>query len=259
MASRAVPGSRVDAGGVFGSLALSTNINLASRHWAGVVRKMRKDADLVADCVSDSSKCRQSVRLLSGFIERNKGKPVDSALLDRVNRFANRGIRYSSDRKVFGFDEYWASPSEVMGGRGDCEDYVTTKFFILSQLGVRDRNMKVVVVRDLVSGIGHAVLAVTVAGRTLILDNQSTRVRDHLKVSRYQPLYSINRKSAWLNLAVKRVRASSPLARKGVSDNNAPPVRFASLHNNIAVHLAKRKPLLFVRSSAGSHHSEAHF
>lgn len=259
-ADPAVAVTRVDAGGVFGSLALSTNINLASRHWTGALRKMRRDAGLVADCPPQKDGCKRSVRMLSRFIHQAKGKPIGAGLLDDVNLYTNRNIRYTSDRKVFGRNEYWAGPSEVMGARGDCEDYVITKYFILSKLGVADKDMKVVVVRDLVSGQGHAVLAVTIAGRTLILDNQSSQVRDHLTIARYQPLYTINRTSAWLNLAVKRVPVSSTLAEKtGPAPKSVRTVRVADFQSGIIVHLAKRKPLKLAQSDADAVSADRHF
>ena len=44
-----VPGAKIDAGGVFGSISLSTNLPLLSKRWAEVRRKMRKDTGRVAD------------------------------------------------------------------------------------------------------------------------------------------------------------------------------------------------------------------
>ncbi|WP_108881864.1 transglutaminase-like cysteine peptidase [Anderseniella sp. Alg231-50] len=252
--------AKVNAGGIFGSLELDTNINLASKHWFRALRKMRKDTALVSSCSAHNRQCRKAVRLLSAIIGQSKHKPVDGNLLDQVNRYVNRHIRYTSDRKVFGRNEYWAGPSEVMGARGDCEDYVIAKYFILSQLGISDKDMKVVVVRDVVSGLGHAVLSVRLADTTMILDNQSMQVRDHLTVSRYQPLYSINRSRAWLNLAVKRVSVSSRLAAKPAPQQQiASRVRLASLHPGIAVHLSKGKPPRSGSTGAGSELSDVHY
>ncbi len=257
---RPVLAQKVDAGGVFGSLALSTNINLASKHWIGALRKIRRDSKLVANCRVDNRNCKSGGRLLSGVIEKLNGRPVNAKLLDEVNRRINRSIRYTSDRRAFGRNEYWAGPGEVMGARGDCEDYVITKYFVLSELGLSDKNMKVVVVRDLASGFGHAVLAVQMGGRTLILDNQSASVRDHMQVSRYQPLYSINRKNAWLNLAVKRAaKPAVPAIQRPAVTKQAKPLRVASLHSDIVLHLDRRKPRRLIETAVVLARSDVHF
>lgn len=251
---------KVNAGGIFGSLEVDTNINLASKHWLMALRKMRRDTALVNRCSAHNSQCRKAVRLLSAIIDQSRRKPVDGNLLDQVNRYVNRHIRYTSDRKVFGRNEYWAGPSEVMGAQGDCEDYVIAKYFILSQLGISDGDMKVVVVRDLISGLGHAVLSVRLDGTTMILDNQSMQIRDHLTVSRYQPLYSINKTRAWLNLAVKRASVSSRPAVKPVAQKpSVLQVRMASLHSGIAVHLSKGKASLSGSAGVGAALSDVHY
>ena len=101
-----VTAEKVDAGGVFGSLALRTNINLASRHWKGAVKKMHLDGDRVSRCGSRNGSCSSGVKLLADLIGRLDGKPVDAGLLDDVNRYVNSNIRYTSDRQVFGRSEH---------------------------------------------------------------------------------------------------------------------------------------------------------
>ena len=55
--------------------------------------------------------------------------------LNKVNTFFNRQIRYQNDLPLWGKNDYWASPVEMLGvGSGDCEG-------IVLEAGVAHRNM----------------------------------------------------------------------------------------------------------------------
>ena len=62
--------------------------------------------------------------------------------LNVVNRWVNY-IKYSSDKKVYKKSDYWATLYEFVGkNKGDCEDYVIAKYYILKELGVSPKKMK---------------------------------------------------------------------------------------------------------------------
>jgi predicted transglutaminase-like cysteine proteinase len=62
--------------------------------------------------------------------------------LNVVNTWVN-GIKYKSDKAVYGVNDYWATLYEFVGkNRGDCEDYTIAKYYILKELGVDPRKMK---------------------------------------------------------------------------------------------------------------------
>ena len=43
---------------------------------------------------------------------------------DEISKYLWKNFRFSSDRVVFGEDEYWQSPEEfIQNGEGDCEDF----------------------------------------------------------------------------------------------------------------------------------------
>ena len=66
----------------------------------------------------------------------------DIKKLNVVNRWTNY-IKYSSDKKVYGVSDYWATLYEFVGkGMGDCEDYTIAKYYILKELGVDPKRMK---------------------------------------------------------------------------------------------------------------------
>jgi predicted transglutaminase-like cysteine proteinase len=105
--------------------------------------------------------------------------------LHAVNTFVNM-IKYQSDSKVYGVNDYWATLYEFLGkGKGDCEDYTITKYYILKELGVDPKKMKFayVVYKDKRGAkISHMVLAYLTKKKVktrkdiLILDNTNGRV-----------------------------------------------------------------------------------
>jgi len=75
------------------------------------------------------------------IINKLKNRP-DRIKLNYVNTEINK-IKYTSDRKLYKKDDYWATPYEFIGkNRGDCEDYVIAKYYILKELGVDPHRMK---------------------------------------------------------------------------------------------------------------------
>ncbi len=102
--------------------------------------------------------------------------------------------KYILDIKNWGIKDYWSSPGEFYAKFGDCEDYAIAKYMALKYLGFDPANLRVVAVKDLNLKVGHAILAVYIDKRILILDNQIKIVADSRKIRHYQPVYSINEK-----------------------------------------------------------------
>lgn len=62
--------------------------------------------------------------------------------LNLVNTWVNY-IKYTSDKKLYGVNDYWATLYEFIGkGQGDCEDYTIAKYYILKELGVSPKKLK---------------------------------------------------------------------------------------------------------------------
>ncbi len=121
-------------------------------------------------------------------------------MVKTVDRLVNRLIRYQVDVATFGVDDYWATPEETAArGVGDCEDFVIVKFGMLLALGVPADSMRVLVVKDLVRNIGHALLSVEIQGETYILDSNTDAVRLEAETDGFQPLYSIGANGAWIH------------------------------------------------------------
>ena len=66
----------------------------------------------------------------------------DIKKLNKVNTWVNF-IKYKSDKKVYGVNDYWATLYEFVGkGVGDCEDYTIAKYYILKELGINPKRLK---------------------------------------------------------------------------------------------------------------------
>jgi len=118
--------------------------------------------------------------------------------LIRVNYYIN-GMLGQYDAYTYDNKDYWATPKEFLFiGKGDCEDYVSLKFFTLLALGIKQNELYYAVVKDVYSNRMHMVLLHKVNNKLFVLDNLSSRVlelheRVDLKFS-----YAFNEKAIYV-------------------------------------------------------------
>ena len=111
------------------------------------------------------------------------------AKLEAVNGYVNARVRFVDDRIQFGVADRWLPASETLArGRGDCEDFALAKRAMLRAAGVADKDLYLVVLKDLSRRADHAVLVVRAAGRFLVLDNGTDRIVDSSDVQDYKPV-----------------------------------------------------------------------
>ena len=130
------------------------------------------------------------------FLATQRNRPVMEQIA-AINRYANR-LPYVLDIDNYGIEDYWAIAREFLDRGGDCEDYAITKFFSLKWLGFPVDRLRIVVLQDTNLRVPHAVLAVDMEGRHLILDNQIDQVVTDDEIVHYVPVYSINEKGWWM-------------------------------------------------------------
>lgn len=111
------------------------------------------------------------------------------AKLEAVNSYVNSRVRFVDDRVQFGVGDRWLAASETLSrGRGDCEDFALAKRAMLRAAGVQDKDLYLVVLKDLSRRADHAVLVVRASGRFLVLDNGTDRIVDSSDVQDYKPV-----------------------------------------------------------------------
>ncbi|MBE0514944.1 transglutaminase-like cysteine peptidase [Sulfurimonas sp.] len=118
----------------------------------------------------------------------------DLEKLEAVNDFFNE-VRYSSDIKVYGKSDYWATPWEFLGkDRGDCEDYVISKYFALKYLEVDYKKLFFTYVRSTKFKEPHMVLTYfeTPKSEPLVLDNYNRKIFPASQRKDLTPIYNFN-------------------------------------------------------------------
>jgi len=126
--------------------------------------------------------------------------------LRRVNDFINRRIAFDDDLSIWGQNDYWATPAELIGqGRGDCEDFSIAKYYSLIELGIPISKLRLVYVKAALSGPdgvflqAHMVLAyyATPNADPLVLDNLNPQILPASRRSDLSPIFSFNSAGLW--------------------------------------------------------------
>ena len=165
-ASSGVTNGRPD---IFGSIALRVRKTMLDARWRRVERSGVSGA---------AARFAESLRG-EGAFER----------LEAVNWYVNKRVRFTDDDLRFGRADIWSSANETLGrGKGDCEDYAIAKRALLRRAGIADRDLYLVVLRDLVRRADHAVLVVRAAGHMYVLDNGTDQLLDTETIRDYRPI-----------------------------------------------------------------------
>lgn len=190
---------------LFGSLEFIGGSLKALPQWTRVLAKIRWETAIYDSCARRRPDCpsqsvtqwQDQVRLLEGLDKRRQ--------LNEVNRYFNRWT-YRLDSENYGLEDYWATPLEFVERSGDCEDYAIIKYVSLKALGFPPEKMRIVVVRDVVRNIAHAILAVYQGNDIIILDSLLDGALSHRYVTYYAPQYSVNEKTRWAHIMTMRRR-----------------------------------------------------
>lgn len=125
----------------------------------------------------------------------------DRKKLEKVNRFVNR-VYFVTDQSAWGKTDYWATPVEFLGrNRGDCEDFVITKYFMLRKAGVSSKKLFFTYVKALKFNQAHMVLSYydTPKSVPLVLDNLNYKVLPASQRKDLAFVYSFNAQKLYLN------------------------------------------------------------
>jgi len=143
--------------------------------------------------------------------------------LEAVNRYVNHRVTFEDDQRRFGRGDVWSTANETLrSGRGDCEDYAIAKYQLLRSAGFADRDLYLVIVRDLVRRADHAVLVARAGGHMFVLDNGSDEVLDSETISDYRPILTFASTGEWTHGYRMQV------APVNIASNEQAPVTLAS-------------------------------
>jgi predicted transglutaminase-like cysteine proteinase len=162
--------------------------------WLKVAQRIDDEKVQLALCDGDRERCA-SEAALQFLAVVDSGRIRDGrARLGEINRAINLAIHPMSDLAQFGEIDVWSSPLVTFyRGAGDCEDYAIAKFVALGMAGIPAEDLRIVVLADTIQDEGHAVAAVRLDGRWLILDNRRMAMVEDDSVRNYRPLFVIDR------------------------------------------------------------------
>lgn len=149
------------------------------------------------------------------------------AKIEAVNGYVNGRIHFVDDIVQYGVSDRWQSAGETFArGRGDCEDFALAKRAMLRAAGIADRDLYLVVLKDLTRRADHSVLVVRANGRFLVLDNGTDRIVDSASVQDYRPILTFTQGKVWTH---------------GYRRDVLPPVTYAMAQQPAKVELADGK------------------
>jgi predicted transglutaminase-like cysteine proteinase len=138
--------------------------------------------------------------------------------LEAVNWYVNKRVRFVDDQVQFGQADVWSPANDTLRrGRGDCEDFAIAKLQMLRRAGIADRDLYLVIVKDLVRRADHALLVVRAAGHMYVLDNGTDEVLDSNSISDYRPVVTLAASGAWTH----GYRRDTPQVEIAAADGNA--------------------------------------
>ena len=171
--------------------------------WSATMQREHHQSDILDACVNDDDTCPAYYKGLRHLLLKAQALPPGHQI-HLVNRYVNRK-RYRNDRTAeidtalanepVKYRSRWATVEEFMRRGGDCEDYATTKYYLLRRLGFDIDQLRVIVVWDRQARGYHAILAVRHEGKIRLLEsnNEIRRGARHP----YRFIYSVNEKSIW--------------------------------------------------------------
>jgi predicted transglutaminase-like cysteine proteinase len=172
--------------------------------WSDTLARNAAEQAVIARCLSDASSCPPQLKGIRHLLLKAATLPRDRQIR-LVNRYVNkrRYRRDRSQRKVSAisnrevvFRNRWSTIMEFTRRGGDCEDYATTKYFLLRTLGIASDDLRIVVIYDRKARDYHAVLAVRdPSGASLLLESDNTIQKS--SPWGYRFIYAVNEDSIW--------------------------------------------------------------
>ena len=134
--------------------------------WRGVQDDIRAEGLVLARCRLNAERCSPAVQHFLAIIAEGRAH-TGRARIGVINRAINMTIRPKSD------PDHWKPPLDTLStGTGDCKDYAIAKYVALIEAGIAEKDLRLVIVRDLALGQDHAIVATRLGPNWIILDNR---------------------------------------------------------------------------------------
>ena len=186
------PSALIQSAEPFGLAASSLTSGGLHDKWLGVQRRLDDEMVQLALCEGDRDGCVSAAALKFLDIVDAARTREGRARLGEINRAVNLSIRATSDLAQHGQIDVWSTPLATLErGSGDCEDYAIAKFVALRRAGLAPDDLRIVIMHDTIRGEDHAVAAVRLDGRWLMLDNRRMAMVADADVRNFRPTFVI--------------------------------------------------------------------
>jgi predicted transglutaminase-like cysteine proteinase len=210
---------------LFETVAFENDSLDALPQWRRVLEEIAAEKPVYQACAQAPGSCSPRALLAWRAMITAQSGQSPTAQLRAVNRFVNQW-RPEPDISNYQQDDFWSSPLTFLRRSGDCEDYAIMKYVSLREVGFAAEQIRIVVVRDLLRDLPHAVLAVHIDEEIYILDNLFQAVLPQRRVRQYLPYYSVNERARWSHLPPDRLLLStSPWTIMPSADSPSPPLQ----------------------------------
>ena len=177
----------------FGLATAAVLTGAVNEKWQGLRHKLDDERVQLALCDGDRDNCVSGAALRFLAIVDSARRRDGRAKLGEINRAINLALRPMSDLAQYGEVDVWSPPLATFDrGAGDCEDYAIAKFMALSLAGLAAEDLRIIIMRDVFHGGDHAVTAVRLDGRWLMLDNMRMAMVEDVHIKNYRPLFAID-------------------------------------------------------------------
>ena len=179
--------------------------------WNGVVADIRAERDVLARCDEAPQLCPAAAQKFLAVVADGRAR-TGRGRIGVINRAVNLAIEPMSDLAQWGVADRWSSPLQTLTtGRGDCEDYAIAKYVALTQAGVSEDDVKLVIVRNLATGEDHAVVAARLDDKWIVLDNRRLTLLQDMEMEGVLPLFVLDHEGVkqFLPTAVADVPATA--------------------------------------------------
>jgi predicted transglutaminase-like cysteine proteinase len=164
--------------------------------WRKVADDIRAQEPTLVRCLADETTCSPAAARFAEIIKEAR-EHEGRVRLNFVNQRVNNAIRYTSDMAQWGTPDEWSAPlaggkGSFETGMGDCEDYAIAKYVALRAAGLPADQLRLLLVRDNIAQLQHAVLAASVDGHWYVLDNRWTAAIEDKDVRRFTLLFTLD-------------------------------------------------------------------
>ena len=172
--------------------------------WWQTLNKHQEQSEALSRCKTNPTGCPGKLKSY-GHVIREAKNLTRTEQLELVHHYIN-GTKYDEDKVVHHYDHEnkkkqvtrssWKTLYDFLLNGGDCEDYATSKYFMLRELGFQNSDMRIVVTYSTKLFGYHAVVAVRQPDNSIWLLDSEYPIKKNSHMG-YRYVYAMNEQAVW--------------------------------------------------------------